>query len=240
MYAFSTYKENEIMKRRMSFLRETRLPLLNGSLYSTLCASVVLLIFALLAINCGPVLQGEYNIPETTNAASEETTTAQSTQSTASLPETATVDLKKQPYIINAFKQPPRVRSRRVLDDFQLKMRERRQHSAIVTNCSFDVLKAFVAKGWSPIVVVQSQGRTPAILSVTHYDNRASIVQLHNPANLNKRQLTYKEFETSWAKDARNKCFLITPQQLTKKDIQNVLGEYLPKETFQEISVRSR
>ncbi|MDE0634868.1 MAG: hypothetical protein OXI43_03305 [Candidatus Poribacteria bacterium] len=228
------------MKRHKPFLKEDHSALLNSSLYSILCACVVLFVFALLAINCGPIPPGEHYTPEATTTAAENTTTIKSTQSTANLPETATVDLKKQPYVTNAFKQLPRTRSRGNLHDLQLKLRERVQHSAIVTNCSFDVLKAFVAKGWAPVVLIQLQGRTPVILSVTHYDNRSNVVHLHNPVNLNKRQLTYEEFKTSWAKNTRNQCFLITPQQLTKKDIQNVLGEYLSTESFQEISVRSR
>ena len=227
------------MERQMTFLREFRQALLSSSLYSTARACVISLVFALLAINCGPVPKGQYDIPDTINDTASNETTTQPTAEKGSLPESATIDLQKMPYITDAFKVPPRVRSRRPLDDFQLKMRERRQHSAIVTNCTFDVLKSFVAKEWAPIVMVQLQERTPVILSVTQYDNRANVVHLHNPANLNKRQLTYEEFETAWAKDARKRCLLITPQQLTETDVKKALGQYLSTETFQEISVRS-
>ena len=227
------------MERQMTFLREFRQALLSSSSYSTARACVILLVFALLAINCGPVPKGQYDTSDAINNTASNETITQSTEEKGSLPESATIDLQKMPYITKAFKVPPRVRSRRPLDDFQLKMRERRQHSAIVTNCTFDVLKSFVAKEWAPIVIIQLQGRTPVILSVTKYDNRANVVHLHNPANLNKRQLTYEEFETAWAKDTRKRCLLITPQQLTEADVKKALGQYLSTETFQEISVRS-
>lgn len=228
------------MKRCPSFLRKTYQKLLNGSLYSTLCAFVVLLIFTLFAINCGPVPQGELYIPETENTTAEETTITQSTQSEAKLPESATIDLKKHAYIRNAFKQRPRVTSRNALDDFQTTTRRTVRHSAVIANCSFDVLKGFIAKGWAPIVMVEFQGRTPEILPMSEYNDQSSMVSLQDPTNLTKRRLAYKDFEESWKKNSRNKCVLITPQKLTETDVQKALGEYLPPGAFQEISMRSR
>lgn len=221
----------------MSFFTETCQASLNSSFYSTIFACVASLILVLLTINCGPALQGEYSIPETVNAADQETAT---TQSNVTLPESATVDLEKQPYVRNAFKQRPGVTSKNALDDFHATSRRTVRHSAVVTNCSFDVLKAFIAKGWAPIVIVQFQGRTPEILALSEYNNQLNKVGLQSPANLTKRQLTYKDFETSWSKISDNKCVLITPRQIRKKDVQNVLGEYLPTEAFQQISIRSR
>ena len=228
------------MKCRPSFLRKTHHVFLNSSLYAALSAFVVLLTFALLSINCGPVPQGEYYIPETENTTAEKTTTTESTQSVAKLPESATIDLKKHAYIRNAFKQRPRVTSRNALDDFQTTTRRTVRHSAVIANCSFDVLKAFIAKGWTPIVMVEFQGRTPEILPLSEYNDQSSMVSLQDPTNLTKRRLAYKDFEESWKKNSRNKCVLITPQKLTETDVQKVLGEYLPPEAFQQISMRSR
>ncbi|MDE0315231.1 MAG: hypothetical protein OXM61_10040 [Candidatus Poribacteria bacterium] len=228
------------MKRCPSFLKKTRHVSLNSSLYSTLCFFVVLLIFAFLAINCGPVPQGELYIPETENTTAEETTTTQSTQSEANLPESATVDLKKHAYIRNAFKQRPRVTSRNALDDFQTTTRRTVRHSAVIANCSFDVLKAFIANEWTPIVMIEFQGGSPEILPLSEYNDQSSMVSLQDPTNLTKRRLAYKDFEESWKKNSRNKCVLITPQKLTETDVQKVLSEFLPTEAFQEISMRSR
>ena len=229
------------MKRHLSFLREVRQTLLSGSSYSTVRACVASLVFLLLAISCGPPPQGQYYVPESAITAAEKTMSPQSTQkSGVSLPESATVQLERMPYIRNAFKERVRVSSRGGLADFHASSRAQVQHSAVISNCSFDVLKAFIAKGWAPIVMVEFQGRTPEILPMSHYNEQLGEVLLENPSNRNKRRLTYKDFEMSWSRISRNKCVLITPQQLRETDVQNVLGRYLPKEAFQQISVQSR
>ena len=228
------------MKHYLSYAREVRQELLTGSSYSTVRACVASLVFVLLAINCGPPPQGQYHVPETVLAAAERNTRPQSGQSQASLPESATVQLQKLPYVRNAFKEPPRVGSRGGLDDFYATTRGTVQHLAIISNGSLDVLKAFIAKGWSPIVMIQFQGRSPEILTLSDYNDQLGQISLQNPTNLTKRRLNYADFETTWSKSSRNKCVLITPQQLTEIDVQNVLGRYLPTEAFQQISVRSR
>lgn len=231
------------MKRHLSFLKEVHQALLNGSSTSssTLRACVASLVFVLLAINCGPPPQGQYHIPESALAAAERTTTTtQTSQNQANLPESAIIQLEKQPYLRNAFKERVRVSSRGGLDDFHAMTRRQIQHSAIVANCSFDILKAFIAKGWAPIVMVEFQGRTPEILPMSQYNNQLGEVYLENPSNLNKRRLTYTDFEASWSRISRKKCILITPRKLSELDVRKALADYLPEAAFQEISVQSR
>ena len=211
------------MKRNLSFLPEIHQTFRRGSSYSTVRACIVLLVFALLTIHCTPSRQGQYQVPETATQAEE---------NQAGLPESTTVRLQEQPYLRNAFKSG--------LDDFFARTRGTVQHAAVVSGGSFDVLKAFVANGWAPVVMIQFQGRTPEILPVSDYNDQLSEVSLQNPTNLSKRRLTYKEFEAAWRKNSQNKCVLITPQQLTEKDLQNILGKYLPADAFQQISIRSR
>ena len=229
------------MKHYLSYLSAFRQALLKGSSYSTVRACVAVLVFVLLAINCGPPPQGEYHVPETALAAAERNTSQASRASEASLPESATIQLQKKPYVRNAFKEPPRVGSRGALDDFYATTRSKVQNLAIISNCSLDVLKAFIAKGWSPIVMIQFKGRTPEILALSGYNDQLSEISLEHPtSSLNKRRLSYADFEASWRKVSRSKCVLITPQQLSDIDVQRALGRYLPTEAFQGIGVRSR
>ena len=231
------------MKRHLSFLQEVRQALLNGSstAFLTVPVCIASLVFALLAISCGPLPQGQYPVPESALAAAEKATpTTQSGQTEAKLPESAIVQLEKQPYLRNAFKGRVRVSSRGGLDDFHATTRQQVQHSAVIANCSLDILKAFIAKGWAPIVMVEFQERTPEILPMSQYNDQSGEVYLENPSNLNKRRLTYKNFEASWSRISRNKCILITPRKLSELDIRKALGDYLPEAAFQEISVRSR
>lgn len=218
------------MKHRIFLFNKVLQTLLKNASYSTM------LIFVFLTINCGPASKGQYYIPET------ETTTKQKTEmrNEMKLPESVSLHLEKLPYVKDAFKQPPNVNSKGGLDDFYVATQKSVKHSAIITNCSFDVLKAFVAKGWTPIVMVKFQTQTPKILPMSDYNDNLSQVSLQNPVNLSKRRLSYKDFETYWSKGSQNKCVLITQQQLTEGDIRNVLGEYLSAEVFEQISVRSR
>lgn len=203
--------------------------------------SIAAMLLILSAINCGPPPQGEYHVPETALAAAERNTTPERVaQNEVNLPQSATVELQRQPYVKNAFKETLRPNSRSGLDDFYVTSRQNVQHSAIISNCSLDILKAFVAKGWAPIVMVQLQGRTPEILPISDYNDHTSEIHLHNPNSSNKRRLSYEEFETAWTKSSRNKCIVITPQQLRDTDLQNVLRRYLPADTFQNVSMRSR
>ncbi len=207
-------------------------------LYFYLHTGMLLLTF--LVISCGPLPPAELNVPETTSTTAEKATNTQSTSTTANLPETATVDMKKLPYLRNAYKQPPRGRGRMALANFHLRMREVGQSSAIVTNCTFDILKAFVAHGWPPIVTIQLENRSTFISPMSHYDNNTNMVHLQNPNSESKRRLSYEEFEAAWDKDTTKKCMILTPRRLNKADVQNVLGKYLPANASQQINVNTR
>ena len=228
------------MKHYLAYLRGFRQELLKDSSYCTVCACVALLVFGLLSINCGPPPQGQYHVPETALAAAERNTRPSSGQSQVSLPDSATVQLQKNALRQKRLQRTPARREQGGLDDFYATTRSRVQNLAIISNCSLDILKAFIAKGWSPIVMIQFQGRTPEILTLSDYNDQLGEISLQNPTSLNKRRLSYTDFEASWSKRSRNKCVLITPQRLSDIDVQKVLGRYLPAEAFQGIGVRSR
>ncbi|MCY4401955.1 MAG: hypothetical protein OXD54_05200 [Candidatus Poribacteria bacterium] len=221
-------------------LKKTHKKVSNCYRYPILQISVISILFMFLVISCGPLPPGEYNVPETTNTTAEKTTNTQATPTTVNLPATATVDMKKLPYFRNAYKQPPRVRDRRALANFHLRMREIGQNSAIVTNCTFDILKAFVANGLPPIVTIQLENSSTFISPMVHYDNNSKMVHLQNPNSESKRRLSYEEFEAAWDKNTTKKCMILTPRKLNKADVQSVLGKYLPANASQQINVNTR
>lgn len=229
------------MKRYLFFFREVRRSLLEGSSYSTVCACIVSLVFVILAISCGPPPQGQYHVPEVAAKAAEKNVTPRSTQNQGTLPDSALVRLQRMPYLRNAFKVPTRgVHSRSGLDDFYARTRGTVQHASIISGGSLDILKACVAKGWAPIVMIQLPGRNTQILPVSRYNDKSSEIFLQNPTNLAEQRLSYGEFERYWGMTAPGKFLLITPQALSDIDVQNVLGKYLPAKAFQQINVRSR
>ena len=228
------------MKRHLSFFKEVRQKLLSGFSYSTVSACVASFVFVFLSINCGPAPKGQYHVPESAITAAERNVTPQSTQNQPNLPENAFVRLQERPYVGNAFKVPPNTNTRGGLDDFYTKTRGTAQHAAIISNCSFDALKAFIAKGWVPIVKIEFSRGRPEILPLTRYSDAVSEVSFQNPVSFSERRLSYEDFKASWTTSSRNKCVLITPQQLSDSDLEKVLGRYLPKAAFEQISMRSR
>lgn len=227
------------MKRHLFLLREVCLGLFIGFLYSTALVCVTLLVCVVLIIGCGPAPKGQYHVPETAIAAAAKTAPKQSMETEKRLPDAASVDVRELPYVRNVFKESPRI-SQGGLDDFYATTRSTTQHIAIVSNISFDVLKAFIAEGWVPIVMVPLQGRSPEILPLSAYNDLISEVFLQNPVDFGERRVSYKDFEIYWAASSRNKCVLITPQRLTEASVREVLGKYLSAEAFQRIHVRSR
>ena len=226
------------MQRNKFSLKNIHGTLVASFSYSTVLVYIVLLIFGVLTINCGSPTKGQYYIPETAATTTAKPMPTESRNTDSSLPKAAAVNLRELPYVRNVFREPPQL-SRGGLDDFYVTTRGKVQHAAIVSNCSFDVLKAFVAKGWTPIVMVQWQGRKPEILPLSRYDDQSGEVSFQNLANFGERRVSYKDFERDWTV-SRNKCILITPQQLTETNVRKVLGRYLPIGSFQGIRVKSR
>lgn len=193
------------------------------------------LIFALTfwVLSCGPPPQtGKFYVPEVAT-----TSKTRAGQEQASLPASGLVDLRKMPYVRNVFKTPLRP-GNGGLDDVFATLRSQVDNIAIISNGSLDVLKAFIAEGWAPIVLLRSQ-RSQEVLSVVRYNDGASELYLQNPNNLSERRMSYNDFGKAWAA-SRSKCLLITAQNLSEAKIQEVLGGYLPAESFGSLSVRSK
>ena len=225
------------MQRNKLSLKNVGGTLVAGFSYSTVPVCIVLLVFVVLT-NCGSPSKTQYYVPETAATTAAKAMPTQSKNTDNRLPKAAAVNLRELPYVRNVFKETPDI-SRGGLDDFYLTTRGKAQHVAIISNCSFDVLKAFVAKGWAPIVMVQLQGRRPEILPMSRYDDRSGEVSLQHLANFGERRVSYKNFERDWT-SSRNKCVLITPQQLSEETVRKVLSRYLPIGTFEGIRVKSR
>ncbi len=195
-----------------------------------------LCVLVLLVISCGPPPQtGQFPyVPETGTVSEPE-----SVEPERNLPPSAMVDLRKMPYLRNAFKTFPPI-GRGGIDDIYGTTRGKVDNIAIVSGGSLDILKAFIAKGWAPVVIIQFKNRKPEFVPVVRYDDRASEIILQNPNNFSERRVSYTDFEMSWRRGGRSKCALVTPQRLTEAKAQEVLGTYLPSKAFADISVRSR
>lgn len=198
-------------------------------------------VLGILMISCGPPPKSGMfpPIPEVASSPAKPKSGPQSMQNQGRLPSSGMVDLRKMPYMRNVFKEVGPVR-RGAINELYATTRGKVDNIAIVSNVSLDVLKAFIAHGWSPIVVIQLQGRQLEMLPIVRYNHVSSDIFLQNPNNFAERRFSNADFETYWGVGSRNKCALITPQQLTEARVREVLSNYLPAAAYQQISVRSR
>lgn len=227
------------MKHVLLSLHKIRQTLSRGFENPISQTSIILIMFVLFTNSCGPLPTSEFEVPKTTIPTVNKTTNVQSPLTKSTLPESATINFQKTPYLRNVYKQPSIARSRLALLDFHNSMRDIGQHSAILSNCSLDILKAFVAKGWVPIVMIQIRERTPFISPISHYNNTSGVVHLQSPNSQSKRRLTFKDFEEAWHKESQKRCVIVTSKRLNKADVQQVLSEYLPSKEFEQISINS-
>ena len=106
----------------------------------------------------------------------------------------------------------------------------------VVTNCDTDILKAFVATGWWPFVLLRHGNQIERWL-VVGYDDSGHI-SLRDPRGPRvKRSVT--EFQREWKYPSPNQCVLITLEKLNKHDVRRRLQRYLPLSKVSQIHVRS-
>ncbi|RKU26163.1 hypothetical protein C6497_14000 [Candidatus Poribacteria bacterium] len=207
-------------------------------LSSTFPTLFVLLTTILLTLSCGPMPSQRLPIPETS---SSEITTITQTANIRKLPKAAIVDLKEIVFLKDALKIPvTSVSSKSGLEDFHVRNRRNVRYSVLISNCNFDILKAFIAQGWAPIVKYEYHARKWEIIPISEYSDHTNMVSLQQVNGNAKRRIDYKDFESSFARSSRNQCVLISRIQLSEANIHKVLSKYLPRETYAQISIKSR
>ena len=199
---------------------------------------------SILLVGCGPAPQkGTRYIPSASPTAPK-TSASKSSQmsSNTSLPRTAVVERVRMPLLKTVFRNPPAT-SR--IDDLFARAKSQVDNLSLVSNCDLDILKGFVAAGWTPVVLLRNE-RQPWVL--IGYDDDVEEIQLTNIANapsrttdlkgLRPRREDYSDFESKWAS---GKCLLVAPG-LAYNDVKvrSVLSKYLTATHASQVMVRSR
>ena len=197
---------------------------------------VLTLALCLLLMSCAAPKQ-KMPIPSTTTSpAVTPSPTASSAPMAASLPPTAKIDLTKQPFLDVLFRTQLKINR---IDDLYATTRREVSNLSVVSNCNLDVLRAFVATGWAPIVLVVSSVGGQHLSAVAGYDNTAKQIQLETPVSRTTRSLTYADFQKEWDTGSAGKCVLVTPVKLSEEKVRSTLEKYLPA-TQISVTVRSR
>lgn len=208
-----------------------------------------ILTLCLLLVSCGPPPQtGKLPpIPSANRsqpASASTPTKARTASTTAALPGSAAVDVTKKPLLKTFFRIDHDIRR---LEDLYATTRGKVQNISVVSNCDLTVLKAFVATGWTPIILSKrsAKGHLTAVMG---YDDADQQVQIGNPLDVRRRGaesrgrrlLSYSEFGKEWSSGSGNKCVLIPPKRLHDIEIHAALKKYLPEEQVARVQVRSR
>ena len=204
-----------------------------------------ILALCLLLVSCGPPPQtGKLPPIPSANRSQPASTSAPPRMRVGTLPASAAVDVTKKPLLKTFFRIDHDIRR---LDDLYGTTRGKVQNLSVVSNCNLTVLKAFVAIGWTPIIL--SKRSAPGHLTaVMGYDDAAQRIQIGNPLGVRRkgagargqRTLTYSEFEKEWSTGSGNKCVLVTPKRLHDVEIHAALKKYLPENRVAQVQVRSR
>lgn len=217
-------------------------------MHTHFCYTVLILALCILLVSCGPAPQGErMPIPSANRsqpASASAPTATRAASATVTLPSAAAVDVTRKPLLKMLFRNEPNVNR---LEDLYATTRGKVQNLSIVSNCNLDVLKAFMATDWAPVILSRRSGKGHLTV-VMKYDDADQQIQIGNPLGTQRkgprsrvgRMLTYSEFEKEWATGSGRKCVLITPKKLNEMDIHAALKKHLPEEQVARIRVRSR
>ena len=222
-------------------------------MHTHFCHTAFILALCILLVSCGPPPQtGKLPpIPSANRSQSASTSVPTKTRTasamasaTQGLPASAAVDVTKKPLLKAFFRNEPGFNR---LEDLYATTRGKVQNISIVSNCNVDVLKAFLATGWAPVILSRRSGKGH-LTTVMKYDDAEQQIQVGNPLDTQRkgprsrvgRTLTYSEFEKDWTTGSGRTCVLITAKKLNEASIHAALEKYLPKEQVAQVQVRSR
>ena len=204
----------------------------NGSVYLITAYVVLCLIFT----GCVASTQKEEGATTSSPTPTPPKATSTSSAKDPTLPEAGRIDMRGLTLLRGIFRTQLNVNQ---LDSLYATTRGQVAHICIVSNGELDVLKAFVAQRWSPLVLLR-YGNKVHLWSMMGYDNAALQFQLGNPVTGAIRLISYAEFEKEWRTGSRKKCAIVTPLRLTQSKVHSVLGKYLPTSKVSQVTVRGR
>ena len=204
-----------------------------------------ILALCLLLGSCGPPPQtGKLPPIPSANRSQPASASAPTRMRAGTLPSSAAVDVTKKPLLKAFFRIDHDIRR---IEDLYGTTRGKVQNLSVVSNCNLDVLKAFIATDWAPIILSRrsSKGRLTTVMG---YDDADQQIQIGNPLGAQRRglqtragrTLTYSEFEKEWTTGSGRTCVLITPRKLNEPSIHAALEKYLPREQVARVQVRNR
>ena len=201
----------------------------------TLCVLVSTL--CLFLSGCaGTTQKQERYIASVPSSTSQQSTSSPPASLDPSLPPTGRIDRRGLSLLEVIFRTQLNINR---IDDLYATTRGKVGNMAIISSGELNVLKAFIAQRWAPVVLLQ-YGNKRHLWAVMGYDNPAQQIQLGNPINSGVRIMPYADFEKEWAAGSAQKCALVTPIRLSEARVHEILAKYLPTAQASQVKVRSR
>ena len=105
----------------------------------------------------------------------------------------------------------------------------------LVAECDLEVLKALVALGLPPVVIMRSPVGPKHIRAIVGYDDSTERITMVDSDT--KAIFSYSEFSSQWD-DPQDACLLVFHRRVAPKTIKMHLTRYLPLEKIESISIR--
>ncbi len=207
-----------------------------------------LLTFCILLVGCGPAPRKMYIPSASTSGSGDPVSRTAPASSSTSLPRTAEVESARLPLLKTIFRNQPIHHS---IEDFYTRIKRQDNYLSLVSNCDLDILKAFIAAGWAPVVLLKLEGRLQ-FWALVGYDDGDAQIQLTNIARarsgtsdlkrLRLRRLPYSDFVRAWStRWPTSKCMLGAPGlAFTEAKVRSVLAKYLTATQASQVKVKSR
>ena len=207
-----------------------------------------LLVLCILLIGCGPAPGKRYIPSASTSIDGSFAPRNVPASATPSLPWVAEVESARLPLPKTIFRNQPINHS---IEDFYARIKRQDDHISLVSNCNLDVLKAFIATGWAPVVLLRYDGPVQfwALVGYNDGDEQiqlTNIARAHSGTNDLKRQrirrLPYSDFVRKWSSRwSTRRCMLVAPgMAFTEAKVRSVLAKYLTATHASQVTVKSR
>jgi len=175
------------------------------------------------------------------NSSHQSTSISSTDNESASLPNMQILDMDKARLAINAFRE---VGVEKIIQNFNPVILKditikTRLNGAFLSRCDIDVIKAIIASGWAPSVVLQTPGGQKHIRVVIGYNDpprRIILVDFKDPARFIQLDEGYDDFEKQWD---RNTCVIID-RNVSEASIKPSLSRYLSSEKIMSVGITTR
>lgn len=193
---------------------------------------LAIILIVLLSIGCA--MQ-----PSQTNITQQATTTEEISK--ADLPDSLNLNIDEARPAVNVYREldPQKVVQNFnpvILKDISAKTQF---FGVFLSRCDIDVIRAMVASGWTPSVVIQTPGGQKHVRIVIGYNDppkRIALVDFKDPARLIQLDEGYDDFMKQWD----NKTCVVFDRNVSESSVKLALRKYLPSEKVSSIGITAR